>query len=96
MSRVHHVFVRDRASGVWAHETAFADRRDAEAERDDYRDKPTTRAVRIIAGPGAGEAHFAWIARQGAVLNGPVTTTTANADVEAMRAADDRLRREAE
>ena len=74
MSRVHHVFVRDRASGVWAHETAFADRRDAEAERDDYRDKPTTRAVRIIAGPGAGEAHFAWIARQVAVLNGPTTT----------------------
>lgn len=79
MSRVHHLFVRDRASGVWAHETAFADRLDAEAERDDYRDKPTTRAVRIIAGPGSGAAHFAWIERQVAVLNGPTTTVNTEA-----------------
>lgn len=49
--RVHHVFVRDLETSIWHHENAFADRDDAIFERDDYRDKPTTGAARVVAGP---------------------------------------------
>jgi len=68
MSRVHHVFARERAAGSpWWHETAHADLEDALADAEALREGYQRARTRILRGADS----FAWVQAKLAELNAP-------------------------